>query len=1127
MTAHQGADTRANDRRAVRPHARSIWTAIALVLLALAGAAGATDADAVAASPQWTVTSVSSPTNFAPGGDGVDSYLVTVTNTGGAATDGTPITIADELPAGITLGAAGASGRNTLPPENKALSCLFRTCTYTGVVEPDESLAVSFPVDVAAEASGVLTNVVHVGGGGAPDAAMRTPTTISSAPAGFGMAPGGSTTSLSTTQAGAHADLTTSIAFDTVNANGALAGDPKDTTDDLPPGFAGDLVDTPACPTERFSIRECPIASQVGVVTLTLTIYHKERETTIMPVYNLAPNPGEVAKLAFYALNVFPVEGEVSVRPGDYGLRAVFHNTDESPAELDSVSLAIWGVPAASVHDPLRWVEGHYGLGSFGHSSNAPPAPFFTNPTICSGAPLDAVFTSDSWEHPGETVEEPMPLGPIIGCDRLTIEPKLTIAPTTTHAYSPSGLHLTMEVPQTYGNPEGLATANLNRAVVTLPEGITVNPSAGAGLGACTQAQYEEEPVEPDAEVGCPSTSRLGSIEISTPALKESVLGSVYLAQPFANPFGSLLALYIVARIPDRGVLVKAAGEVVADPITGKLVTTFSDLPPLPFGNLTFRFREGAIAPLVTPPLCGSYDAGAQLTPWSNLDPADALLPVVPPFAITSAFDGGPCPSGAPPFSPRVSAGTADNAAGSYSPFYLRISRNDGEQEITGFSTQLPPGLTGDLSGVQTCGEAEIAAARAQTGAQAEASPACPAGSEIGHTIAEAGVGAVLAQTPGRLYLGGKFEGAPFSVVSVTSAKVGPFDLGTVVVQLPLRIDPSNAQVSIPSGPADQIPHIIKGIVVHLRAIRVYIDREHFMINPTSCERMSISATVIGSGTDLASPVGQVPVTVSDPFQEADCSSLKFEPKFDVSTQASDSFNQNGASLTAKVTEPSTPQGTQANIARVKVELPLALPSRLTTLQKARLASVSETNPAACPAASHIGYAVVHTPILPVPLEGPAVFVSHGGEAFPSLTIVLQGDGVTIDLVGSTFISKKGITSTTFKAVPDQPFSTFQLTLPQGKYSALAATTDVCAPTATRTVKKKVTVKRHGKSVKVTKKVSETVAAPLEMPTEIVGQNGAQIHERTRISVTGCRPARAKAHKAAKKTKKGRKGKKK
>ena len=489
----------------------------------------------------------------------------------------------------------------------------------------------------------------------------------------------------------------------------------------------------------------------------------------------------------------------------------------------------------------------------------------------------------------------------------------------------------------------------------------------------------------------------------------------------------------------------------------------------------------------MTPPACGSFVATAQLTPWSNL--AEVVDAASPPFEILSGFGGGACPTGGvPPFAPGVSAGTLDNDAGSYSPLTIRITRGDGEQEITGFSSQLPPGLTANLSGVEKCSDADIALARAKTGHEEEADPACPAGSEIGHTLVGAGVGQVLAYTPGKVYLAGPFEGAPFSIAAITSADVGPFDLGTVVVHLPLFINPETAAVSIPAGAADQIPHIIDGIVVHVRDIRVYIDREKFMLNPTNCTPRTFAATVIGGGADPTNPADADPVTVNDFFQPTNCAQLAFKPAFKVSTSGKTS-KADGASLHVDLTYPTGALGNDANIKQVKVDLPKQLPSRLTTLQKACTAAQFNANPAGCPAASLIGTARAVTPIIPVPLEGPAYFVSHGGEAFPDLEIVLQGYGVKIILTGSTFISKAGITSSTFKTVPDQPVTSFELTLPEGPYSALTANANLC-----------------------------TVKGGLKMPTEFVGQNGAVIHQSTPISVSGC-------PKAKKKVKKHRKGK--
>ena len=1128
---------------------------LTLVFLALT----ASSALAVTGGPQWTVTAVSAPTNLVPGDESGDQfYNVIVTNTGGEPSSGT-VTITDTLPAGVTLDQAGAEGFelvSTLVGDEAdsagtPLSCEGLSCTFSEPVAPENALLLKIPVDVEPASEREVANVVHVSGGGAPDAFMRTPTLISSNKAGYAIAPGSATVSLSDSQAGAHADLTSTIGYDTVNGEGKDAGDQKEASLTLPPGFGGDLVDTPQCEVAKLAAAKCPIGTQVGVATIFFEgpLGHDVRSA---PVYNLQPEPGDVAKLGFEPVPGINVQADVTVLPGTYQLKTTFHNIN-ADLQQNLVSITIWGVPTEPAHDHWRWEgTGTVGEGHFGFSSSNARVPYLSSPTSCSGeAALPATYSSVSWQEPAaQPAAATALLAPLNDCDRLGLESTFTAVPTTTSASAATGLNVELGVHQTNENPEGLAASALKKAVVTLPEGMTVNPSAGAGLGSCTREEYEAEALVEDPETGCPIESKLGTVKIVTPALEEEAKGSVYLATPYANPFpeparagepahpeGSLLALYVVARFPVRGVLVKVAGKVEANPVTGQLVTSFEGvpslhgpylegLPPVPFSLFTFQFHQGQTSPLITPPACGSYDVSAALNPWS--EPSQLLSDISPAFEISSGAGDGPCPSGGtPPFAPGVTAGTENNDAGSYSPLDIRIARNDGEQEITGFASLLPPGLTGNLSGIPFCGEAEVQRAREQSGVQAETSSACPAGSEIGHSVADAGVGSVLAQAPGKLYLGGPFEGAPFSIVSITSAKVGPFDLGTVVVHLPLDINPETAQVSIPSGPADQIPHIIKGIVVHIREIRVFVNRGDFMLNPTSCEPFDFSATVIGGGAEPANPADNDPVTVTTPFRVTACQALKFAPKFVVTTSGKTS-KADGASLHVNLTYPTGALGQDSNIKQVKVDLPKQLPSRLTTLQKACTAAQFASNPAGCPAASLIGTAKAVTPIIPVPLEGPAYFVSHGGEAFPELEIVLQGYGVKIVLTGDTFISKSGITSSTFKTVPDQPVTSFELTLPEGPYSALAANGNLCAATKTVTVKTKVDkrvkgklVRRNGKLVKVVKKTTKTVAESLQMPTEFVAQNGATIHQTTPVSVTSC--PKAKPAKKARKAKAKRK----
>jgi len=593
--------------------------------------------------------------------------------------------------------------------------------------------------------------------------------------------------------------------------------------------------------------------------------------------------------------------------------------------------------------------------------------------------------------------------------------------------------------------------------------------------------------------------------------------------------------MYIVAEDKESGSLVKlpgrvqlcqAAGEVIAGQTCealGQIVSTFENEPQLPFEDAELHFFGGERAPLASPSRCGSYTTSASFVPWSGGAPVSSSSS----FQITSGPNGIPCPGASLPFSPSLTGGALNVNAGAFSPFTLTMSRLPGEQNLQSVEAHLPPGLSGILSNIELCPEPLANEGK------------CGPNSLIGETTVGVGVGGEpFTVSGGKFFVTGPYNGrggctvgevgcAPFGIAFEVPAKAGPFDFADtksnhpacdcVLVRGKIEINPYTAALTVtsnPPGTPDAIPTSLEGIPLEIQHVNAITTRNDFQFNPTNCSKMTVTGTIHSSenGTD----------TIGVPFQVTNCAALKFTPKFSVTTSGKTS-KADGADLVTKVTEPSEPFGSQANIAKVKVELPLQLPSRLTTLQKACTDAQFEANPAGCPSPSKIGYATVHTPLLPVPLSGPAIFVSHGNESFPSLTMVLQGDGVTIDLVGTTFISKAGITSTTFKTVPDQPFSTFELTLPEGPYSALAANGNLCAPTTTKLVKKKVTVKRHGHDRRVTRRVKETVPATLQMPNEFIAQNGAEIHQVTPISVTGC--AKKVAHKAKKDRKKKRGGK--
>jgi hypothetical protein len=903
--------------------------------------------------------------------------------------------------------------------------------------------------------------------------------------------------SLSDTQAGAHPDFTAS--FELSESQGQPYALSREVVVGLPPGLFGDPQAFPKCTPEEFGSKpaesHCPIDSQVG--TMQIHLGGVIAGSYLEPVYIMpVPSHGDiVARLGFYAL-LYPATINVRLDPVTHGLFATGEGFPTGAPLLGSTT-TLWGVPADPAHDHERFPPSD----SKPHSSTLPDIPFMTNPTSC-GQEREVTFAARSYQTPDSISRMSAPLPQITGCNLLEFNPSTSLMPTTTQGTSGTGLDYELGLPTT-GLQFGNLTygSELKRSEVILPQGMTINPSEAVGIGVCSEADFARETYDSGPNVGCPETSKIGSVTSDSPVIDKIAEGSLYLARSYENPFGSLLALYLTAKIPDRGVLVKLAGQIALDPNTGQITTTFDNLPQLPIGSFHLHFREGARAPLITPYACGAYHGLSNMSPWSA--PA-SIVSKENTFRVESGPGHTPCPAGAtPPFSPTVIAGTQSNAAGSYSPFYLRISRGDGEQEITRFSTVMPTGLTGNLTGIPFCPDSAVESARNKTGQQELAGPSCPAASEIGHSIVGAGVGDVLAQTPGKLYLAGPYHGAPLSLVSVTSATTGPFDLGTVVIRFGLKINPANAQVEVDSTGSDPIPHILQGIVVHVRDIRVYIDRPNFMINPTGCKPKSILNAVAGAGASIASRADDTSTTIASRFQAAECQALRFEPKFTAATSAKVS-RKSGASLKVKLVVPRASQGTMANLAKVKVSLPRQLPSRLSTLQLACVDHVFEANPAACPVASRIGVATTTTPIVPVPLSGPVYFVSHGARAFPDLVIVLQGYGITVDLRGETHISKDGVTTTTFRTIPDVPVGTFEMTLPQGPYSALASSSDLCKAARTSVlVTKRLKRSVNGRVRTVKAKVRKRTPG-LAMATALVAQNGSEVHQSTPIAVSGC-----------------------
>ena len=1015
--------------------------------------------------------------------EGSGRLVLTLTNLGDAPVDGTgtPVTILDELPQGAV--ATGVETNAGLFNAYGPVDCDFEAsdevvCTYEGELPPYQAIEIEILTSLeGSPPSSGAPGTVTVSGGKALTTSVMQGITVSDDPVPFGIEKfsavaeeeGGDQTS----QASSHPfQFTTTLQLNAGSVYSTLdtgvigarfiateqPGLPRNLRFPLPAGLVGNASAMPRCDMTTFlntapDSKKCPAAAAVGVSSATvvesanLGLFRQA-----VPVFNLPPAHGEPARFGFHAGWV-PVVIDTEVdRAHGYRIVARVSNVSQL-AQFLSATTTLWGAPGDPRHDNARGWNCLEATPS--GPCERPPSlgetAFLRMPVQCS-SPLDYGLSLEPWNVPiGSHVESASFTGdPLLGCNGVPFNPTLEAAPSTKLAENSSGLRFLLTMPNSgLLNKDAIAEGQAKKVEVTLPEGMTINPSQGEGLAGCSAADYAGETAASTAEEGCPAASKIGTVRIATPLLEEEAKGSLYVASPHDNPFDSLLALYMVAKIPERGILVKQAGRVEPDPVTGQLTTTFDDLPQLPFSSFDLEFRPGPRAPLVTPSACGDYDIVTHFTPWLAQDPdnptPEEIVTRTSTFTVDRGVDGGACPGGgAPPFHPGFLAGTENNAAGSYSPFTARLTRNDGEQEFTRFSMKLPKGVIGKLAGIPFCPEVAIAAARARTGAnggQEELdSSSCPEASQIGRTLVGAGVGPQLSYTPGKIYLAGPYQGSKLSTVAITTAKVGPFDLGTVVIRQALKVDPETAEVSTDGSSSDPIPHILQGIVTHARDIRIYVDRKNFVLNPTSCARMTADASVFGSGADFGSSADDQETDVSSPFQAADCASLGFKPKLKLTlsggTKRSDTPRLR-AVLRARKGD--------ANIGRAQVTLP---PSAF--LEQAHIRTVCTRvqfkagpgNGAQCPKASIYGHAKAISPLLDEPLKGP-VFLRSSDNELPDLVAALHSSKVDIDLVGR-IDSLDGRLRTTFESVPDAPVKKFILAMQGGKKGLIVNSTNIC-----------------------------------------------------------------------------------
>jgi len=1076
---------------------------LSLVVLAgaLAFALGGA-APAFAQAPSWLISSEVSPTYLPPGGEG--QIIVVASNLGDAPANGTtnpPVTISDKLPAGLT--ATGITGETRGENETKC-SLTTLTCTYAGILYPYERLTVTIDVKVQQPPGSVtsLPQEVSVQGGGAARTSRVQDLTVNGEATPFGVQ-GYELSPLNengtpATQAGSHPfQLTTTLVTNQTTARVPVAL-PKDLRFNLPQGLVGNPNAAAQCTMANFNAIKantetdlCPPSTVVGVAAVIAHEPLVSLVTKTVPVFNLVPARGEPARFGFEVIGKIPIVIDTSVRTGrDYGVVASVNDATQTAGLLSS-QVTLWGVPGDPRHNNARGWECVAG-GAFSKqagkpcptTSEVPQQPFLTLPTSCPAnpaeEPLSSSMEADSWADPGSYLSAEyawmtstgQSLG-FDGCNQLPFTPAIEVTPEEHTASTPTGLSVNVEVPQnTTLEANGLAEADVRDTTVTLPQGVELSPSAANGLEACSEAQIGFTAFNVKTETNefntgkpaCPKGSKIGIVHIKTPLLSHELEGAVYLAspapngaeEPGRNPFNSLVALYLVAEDPVSGVLVKLAGEGQLDESTLRISTTFRNAPQVPFEDLKLDLFGEARASVTTPPLCGHYATEAAFTPWSGTGTVNVSSPAED-FEITSGANGSGC-SGSPlAFSPGFDAQSTNVQAGAFTGFGLELSRPDGDQALKGLTMHLPPGIAARLSTITLCDQAQAS------------TDACPAGSEVGQATAIAGLGSEpYTETGGKVYITGPYEGAPFGLEIVTPAVAGPFNLGTVTVRSKLTIDPDNASVTITSDP---LPTQLKGIPLQLKRVLVTVDRPSFEFNPTNCDPLKIEGAIAGDQGASA--------PVSSPFQVTNCASLPFAPKLTAATNGHAS-KADGANFIVKVESGGVGAAgvAQANIAKVDLQLPKALPARLTTLQKACTEGAFAANPASCPEGSVIGTATIHTPVLSSPLTGPAYLVSHGGAAFPDVEFVLQGEGITLVLDGKTQI-KNGITYSKFESAPDAPFTVFETVLPAGPHSAL--TTNLPE-----------------------KAKFDLCGASLTMPTEIVAQNGALINQTTKIAIQGC-----------------------
>ncbi|MFL5844265.1 MAG: hypothetical protein ACJ762_06185 [Solirubrobacteraceae bacterium] len=964
-------------------------------------------------------------TQTAGGTDGTTTLVIYPINIGSLPTTGLS-TVHVDLPAGVTTAATATGGRAnasawSCTPAGAGQSSF--DCTATQTIEPGAGdVPLLAPVKAPAASAGTLMASVQVSGGGtSAPGSFQAPIVISEVPAPVGVqaffAGAYDENGLAETRAGAHPALaTTGFLFNTIvspTGKPVPAGTAHDVVADLPAGFVANPMLTVRC---RRSDPSCDNDAAVG--TTAGLAQGIGDEATGVGLYNVLPADGSAAQLTFQYIFAL-ISTEAHLRPTDFGVRGLAPNLPSDYKPFGAI-VSLWGEPGDPVHDRRRCAAPG-GAGCALPNPGSVQGAFLTNPTDCPGHPLETLLSADFWQDIGNFTDPLSASAPAItDCADVPFEPITTSAATTTKADAASGLDFDVSIPQDgLSDPDELAQSHLRDVAVDLPAGLAVNPSGATGLAACSDAQMAPGT---DDVPACPDGSRIGSVSITSPLVDRAIAGTMYLGTPKSTDpaSGDMLRLWVVARDDDLGILIKLPGSSTADPSTGKLVATFKNNPRLPFDHLTVKLKGGSRGLLATPQTCATRSISSTLAPWSG------TVAVTQSSALKT--DAG-CGFG---FAPKVKAGNSNGKARGTGAFSFTFSREDGEQWVNGLTVALPTGLLASVKDVPLC-----------TSGQADAG-ACPAASKIGTVDGAAGSGTpFVLEQKGSAFLTEGYKGCAYGLDVTVPVVAGPFDgktpatdLGSVNVRQSVCVDPVTAQVTVTSDP---LPTIWHGIPLRVRSITVSVDRQDFMVNPSSCEAKTVGAAFL-------SPQGGKALA-SSPFAVTGCKELPYAPKIDLAlTDKGETKDGGHPGVVALVTQ----QPGEAGIKKAQVTLPLQL--ALDPDNANGLCEYADSLKYDCPESSIIGTATAWSPLLNKPLTGPVYFSKNvrfnaKGDpirTLPTLAVKLRGE-IAVNLRANTNVDKKNRLVNTFgltDAIPDAPISQFLLNIDGGDHGVLAVTHD-------------------------------------------------------------------------------------